>query len=166
MRTWVILPLLCAVLPAADPLMQPVTVCEIVKDPVAYEGKVVPLVGRFSFRSSGRFVSEEACEEGPAAAARAGVLPIAEDGKSAPQVPLILKIDAKAVAQKLEHIRRTTSLRKFRFGSPDYDRWALVYGQVERRDPPPPAAAPESGAAPPVRLLIRGDGAIIFLSEN
>ena len=164
--------LLCVMsVSAADAPMAPVTVCEFLKNPAAYEGKPVLLIGRYSFRSTGRFIGEEACGEQAAAGATPApaVLWLAADDKAAPKVPPVLQIDAKIVDRKLEEIRRRTSLGHFRFGSADYDRWAAVYGEVEKR--PEPAVTPVSAKsgepeAPPVRLLIRGDGAIVFLGDE
>jgi hypothetical protein len=164
MRTCAIL-LLQAMAVAADAPVRPVTVCEILKDIQAYEGKTVSVVGRYSFRQNGRFLSEEACEAKPNAEEkpRPAIFRLQDDGKSGPEVPHVLEVDRRMVREKLDDIRRNTSLRQFRFGSPDYDRWALIYGQVERR----PAADAAGNPAPdgsPALLLIRGEGAIVFLT--
>ena len=42
--------LVCPLIEAAEPALQPVTVCEVLQDLSAYDGKVVAVVGRFSFR--------------------------------------------------------------------------------------------------------------------
>jgi hypothetical protein len=167
MRTCAILLLLHAVAAAAGAPVRPLTVCEVLKNLDNYEGKPISVVGRFSFRENGRFLSEEVCGEKPAAGEnpRPAVFRLHDDGKSGPEVPRILEVDRRVVTQKLDEIRRTTSLRRFRFGSPDYDRWALIYGQVERR-PAGRAGKNADQEQLPAQLLIRGDGAIVFLMEE
>jgi hypothetical protein len=157
--------------PAADAPLEPVTVCELLKNPGAYEGKPILVMGRYSFRRTGRFLGEEACGEPLATGQKPApvVLGLADDANSAPKVPQLLQIDAKAVERKLERIKRATSLGRFRFGSADYDRWAAVYGQIEKIPQPavvPAAATVGEPASPPARLLIRGDGAIVFLGSE
>ena len=49
-----------------------------------------------------------------------------------------------------------TKLHTFRFGTSDYDRWAVVYGRVES----------DKAKTPAVRLVYRGDGVVLFLHEN
>jgi hypothetical protein len=53
---------------AADPPIPPVTVCEILADLPAHEGKDVAVLGRYSFRRDGRWIGEQSCE--PATAVR------------------------------------------------------------------------------------------------
>jgi hypothetical protein len=147
-RTALIVFFCAGLLAAAEKLPQPSTVCEIVKE--TGDGKVVLAVGRFSFRKEGSFLSQESCSGKPA------VLWLADDSKSAPRVPPVLELDGKAVDEKLGLIKQTTTLRRFRFGSPDYDQWAVVYGAVKK----------DEKQTPPLRLLIRGDGAIVFLTPE
>ena len=47
---------------AADPPIPPVTVCEILSDLAAHDGKDVAVLGRYSFRRDGRWLGEQACE--------------------------------------------------------------------------------------------------------
>ena len=47
---------------AADSPLAPVTVCEILKDLPIHEGKEVAVLGRYSFRQSGRWIAEQACD--------------------------------------------------------------------------------------------------------
>jgi hypothetical protein len=105
--------------------IQPVRVCTVLQDPDSYAGKIVAVVGRFSFRHEGRFLSEENCGN------NGSVLPVAFDQKLAPKTPEHLEIPAGVVTKLLKQIQQTTALAKFRFGTPDYDRWAVVYGRVE-----------------------------------
>ena len=52
---------------------------------------------------------------------------------------------------------KKTALGKFRFGTPEYDRWAVVYGRVVARKDDKKAAAD---------LVFRGDGVIVFLTTE
>jgi hypothetical protein len=67
-------------------------------------------------------------------------------------------MDATAVHHKIVEIARHTSLGKFRFGTPDYDRWAVIYGRVEPRK-----TEDKKGAA---NLVIRGNGVIVFVRAD
>jgi hypothetical protein len=132
---------------AADTPVVPVTVCEIMRDLVGNEGKDVAVLGRYSFRSSGTWVAEQACQPtipGPA------TLPLVED-KDAPKLPENYTLDAVALHRKLVDVQHRTSLGKFRFGTQDYDRWAVIYGRVEKR----------SGAP---ALMFRGTGVMVILT--
>jgi len=53
--------------------------------------------------------------------------------RTAAQAPGDFELDAVALSRKLALMQQHTSLGKFRFGTPDYDRWAVVYGRVETR---------------------------------
>ncbi len=159
---------------AAEAPLQPVTVCEVLHDLNDYNGKVVMVVGRFSFRKTGRSLNEETCESKPAKTESpdpAG-LSLAYDPKTAPKPASVFEIDAAVLRRKLKQVKAATSLREFRFGSSDYDRWAGVYGRVETR--PAPARGSErdeqarnnSGTSPvPAQLLYCGDGVIVFLDD-
>lgn len=59
--------------------------------------------------------------------------------------------------RKFDDLRKRTSLGKFRFGSSDYDRWAVVYGRVESRKG-------ESAKKAAADLVFRGDGVVLFLT--
>jgi hypothetical protein len=61
------------------------------------------------------------------------------------------------VNRKFADVRRRTSLGKFRFGTPDYDRWAVVYGRVVSRKG-------EAASQAPAELVFRGSGVIVFLT--
>ena len=98
----------------------PATVCEVLAHPDDYSGKPVVVVGRFSFREYGRFISEKGC-----------VLRVVLDGKNGPVPPDSFAVDNAAASRKLAAVRKTTPLATFRFGSSEYDRWAMIYGRVE-----------------------------------
>jgi len=100
--------------------LEPVTVCELFEHADTLAGKPVLVVGRYSFREYGRFLSEKDC-----------VLRVVLDAKNGPLPPDGFGVDAAAASRKLAIVRKTTTLGTFRFGSSDYDRWAIIYGRVE-----------------------------------
>ena len=141
---------------AADPPLTPVTVCEILADLPAYEGKPVAVLGRFSFRRDGRWIGEQACATGVTGPA---MLWLDEDGPGGPKPPEDTEIEAAALNTKFASMTKRTTLGKFRFGSTDYDRWAVVFGRVEARK----GEAAQKAAA---NLVFRGNGVITFLSTE
>jgi hypothetical protein len=136
--------LLCAFALAADPPLVPLTVCEVLHDLPSYEGKGVAVVARYSFRESGPGGTPP-------------LLWLVEDSGDGPKPPGDFELDAVALNRKLALMRQHTSLGKFRFGTPDYDRWAVVYGRVETRK----AEAAKQAAA---NLVFRGSGVVVFLA--
>jgi hypothetical protein len=66
-------------------------------------------------------------------------------------------LDGVTLQRKLALIQQHTSLGKFRFGTPDYDRWAVVYGRVEARKA-------EAARQAPANLVFRGSGVVVFLA--
>lgn len=156
---------------AADAVMEPVRVCEALLGPGAYDGRAVALLGRFSFRESGRFLSEETCgkELKTGGVVWPPAVRLAEDSKSAPRPDGGLQIDAAAMDRKLAAVRERTALRRYAFGSPEYDRWAIVYGRLEvnREFANPSGGAPEPGRPLlPGTLLYRGDGVVLFIHDR
>ena len=143
---------------AADNALSPLTVCEVFKDLAAEDGKVVAVLGRFSFRRDGRTINEEFCGSKPAPGEPAppNAIRLADDSKTGPKPPEVFALDAAAVSRKLKEIQEHTSLRVFRFGTPDYDRWAVVYGRIET----------DKSKAGSARLVYRGDGVVLFLHDN
>ena len=139
---------------AAEPELAPVGVCEILRELASWENKDVAVLGRYSYRPSGRWVSEQACEP---ATANPPELWIVEDDNEAPRPPARFEFDAAVVRRKLAEIARHTSLGTFRFGTPGYDRWAVVYGRIQARkgDDAHKASA---------NLVIRGSSVIVFLN--
>ena len=123
------------------------TVCEILRELPANDGKTIAVLGRYSFRSSGSWVGEQSCQP---ALDGAATLTLVED-KEAPKLPENYVLDAVALHKKLVEIQHRTSLGKFRFGTQDYDRWAVIYGKVEKR----------SGTS---ALLYRGSGVMLLLT--
>jgi hypothetical protein len=146
-----------AALPAtfADAPIIPLTVCEIVDGLPMYDGKPVAVLGRYSFRDKGRWLSEQSCASPPPADP---TLWLVEDTKDGPHPPGNFELDGSAVERKLAEVRKRTALARFRFGSSDYDRWALVYGRVETRKG-------DAAKLAPADLVFRGDGVVVFLNE-
>ena len=128
---------------AADPPVTPLSVCEVLRDLPAHAGKDVAVLGRYSSRSSGDWLGEQSCQP---AVEGAPTLLLEEDG-AAPRLPENFALNAKELHSKLVDMQRRTTLGKFRFGTPDYDRWAVIYGRLEKRT-----------------LRFRGSGLIMFLT--
>jgi hypothetical protein len=141
---------------AADPPIPPVTVCEIVADLPGHEGKDVAVLGRYSFRRDGRWIAEQSCDP---ASTVPPVLWLTEDAIAGPKPPANLEFDAAVLNKKFAGLVRHTSLGKFRFGNPEYDRWAVVYGRVVSRKG-------DAALKVPADLVFRGDGAIVFLTTE
>jgi hypothetical protein len=147
--------MLTAAVGATGPIV-PVTVCEVVADPAAYEGKDLAILGRYSFRKDGRWVGEQSCA---AASSTPPMLWLTEDANGGPKPPGDFELDAAALNRKFADIVKRTTLGKFRFGTPDYDRWAVVYGRVVLRKGNDAAKAPAD-------LVFRGSGVVIFLTTE
>ena len=141
---------LCA--PCANAPIVPVTVCEVLHDLSAAGRAPVAVMGRYSFRSDGRWLSEQACD-----GAAPPVLWLVEDGSAGPKPPADFELDGVVLGRKFSQMQMHTALGKFRFGSSDYDRWAVVYGQVQPR-------AGEAAKKAPADLVFRGDGVVVFLT--
>jgi hypothetical protein len=145
---------LCAFALAAEPPLVPVTVCEVLHDLASNEGKTVAVVGRYSYRENGRWMGEQACDAGSAVPP---LLWLMEDSNDGPKPSGSFELDAVALNRKLALIQQRTSLGKFRFGTPDYDRWAVIYGRVETRKA-------EAAKQAPANLVFRGSGVVVFLA--
>jgi hypothetical protein len=140
---------------AADAIA-PVTVCEILSDLPAHDGKEVAVLGRYSFRRDGRWIGEQTCAATPATPA---ILWLNEDSASGPKPPGNFELDAAVLNRKFADMLRHTALGKFRFGTPDYDRWAVVYGKIIVRKG-------DDARKAPADLVFRGSGVIIFLTTE
>jgi hypothetical protein len=153
---------------AAEAPLPVIRVCEILRDLSSYQGKTAAVVGRFSYREEGRFLSEKACEstKGEGHADSPAIL-VLYDSKSAPKPPDDLYFDRRLVYKELELIRRQTSLASFRFGSQDYDRWAVVYGRIERnKDAAPRSKSSGSEFEPiPARIICISGDVVVFLTD-
>ena len=138
-----------------EPPLVPLTACEVMHDLPALDGKPAAVLGRYSFRQTGRWIGEQECT--PAGADQPQIL-LVEDS-AAPRPPDSYELDAAAVDRKFADVRRHTTLGKFRFGSPEYDRWAVVYGRIESRKG-------EDAKKAPANLVFRGSGVVIFLTPQ
>ncbi len=160
----------CIRLGAAEAPLKPVRVCEVLQQLTEYNGKTMAVVGRFSFRESGRFLSEQTCDPPLSAdgVPWAHAMRILFDTADGPKPPADLAIDNSAVSAKLKLVRQSTPLGKFPFGSQEYDRWAIVYGRVETT---PEFAAHKPGKAgafepAPARMVCRGAALVIFITTD
>lgn len=151
MAVWIVL--LAVAAPCAEEPIIPYTVCEIVGDLAKFQANPVAALGRYSFREDGRWLGEQAC----GGSADPAQLRLNEDGKDGPKAPGTFEIDAVTLNRKFTDLRKHTALGKFRFGSPDYDRWAVVYGRVETRKG-------EDAKKAAADLVFRGDGVVVFLT--
>lgn len=147
--------LLAGAAQAADPIT-PVTVCEILADLPAHEGKEIAVLGRYSFRKDGRWIGEQSCSANNVAPP---MLWLVEDVVAGPKIPEAFELDAATLNRKFAQILKTTTLGKFRFGTPDYDRWAVVFGRVSSRKGNDAAKAPAD-------LIFRGSGVVMFLTTE
>ena len=133
----------------------PLTVCEIVRVLPAQDGKIVAAIGRYSFRSDGRSLGEQACDT-PGAAP---TLWLVEDLKEGPRPPEPLNLDKAALKKKFTEVQRRSALGKFHFGTSDYDRWAVVFGRIERR-------AGDDVKKAPANLVYRGSTLIFVITSS
>lgn len=142
-----------AALLAADRGIVPISVCEAVRDLPAHEGQTVAVVGRYCYRTSAHWLDQQGCQ--PATTVPAAMW-VVENLETAPKAPEVFEFDAVELDKRLLEVQQHTPLGRFRFGSTDYDRWAVVYGRVESHKGEDPA---KFGAS----LVIRGNRMIIFL---
>jgi hypothetical protein len=93
------------------------------------------------------------------------MLEVVFDPKTAPKPEGPLSVPAAPVYRKLALVKASTQLAKARFGSPDYDRWAFIYGRLE--ESPPPATLNNDGPKTPrrARLVTAGDVLVVFVAE-
>ncbi len=145
--------LLAGAAPCADAPLVPYSVCEILAGLTHFQDNPVAALGRYSFRSDGRWLSEQTCGDSNIPP----VLWLTEDGKAGPKAPNSFEIDGAALNRKFAELQKHTALGKFRFGSPDYDRWAVIYGRVEARKG-------DAAKKAPAELIFRGDGVIVYLN--
>src|SRR5262249_51149015 len=76
-----------------------------------------------------------------------------------PKPPGNFELDAAVLNRKFIDLIRHTALGKFRFGTQDYDRWAVVYGRIVIRKG-------EEAKKAPAELVFRGSGVVIFLTTE
>ena len=141
----------CAI--AADETIVPVAACDVLRDVTALDGKTVAVFGRYSYRVNNRWIGEEACPELQGVAPH---LTLVEDLQDGPRPPGNFALDNVALHREWVEMSKHTTLGKFRFGTPDYDRWAVIYGRVQKSS--------EDAKKPAANLIIRGSGVIVFLN--
>lgn len=136
---------------AADPAPQPdvVTVCQLLAAPDQYDHKNVFVLGRVSKRENGRSIGQDSCD-GMAAGPKS--LTVHFDRQAGPLPPDQFALNTALAKVKFHDVAEHTTLQEFRFGSGDYDRWAIVFGRVSFAD-----SSPKVGS-----VLCRGE-AMIFL---
>lgn len=139
------------VLPAAEPPLDPVPVCQAAVNWKEYDGKAVAVLGRYSYRESGpqrgRWLDQDACGD----PGGREVIRLMLDAGAGPKPADQITMDERALDSRLTAVKEHTKLGKFRFGSADYDRWAVVFGRFRHTG--------EHEA----ELVYRGDGAVFFL---
>jgi hypothetical protein len=136
--------------------MTPITVCELLANPVAYDGKNVALLGRLDdSHFDGRWLSEDNC--GSRLITDQHVWPnrVWIGGAESAPTPStgILVVDPDALDRKLESVRRTTALKMEEvtfYGNNGLgtrlmkQNWAMIFGRIEARE----QLRPPSGAFP------------------
>jgi hypothetical protein len=103
-------------------------------------------------------------QSAPPSAALGPELWMVEDPKDGPRPPEHLNLDSAALKSKFGVVQRRSTLVNFRFGTSDYDRWAVVYGRVERRTLDAPH--PDSAHKPASNLVFRGSSVIIVITPG
>jgi hypothetical protein len=121
-----------------------------------FDGKTVIVVGRSAFTDEGSWLSEE-CEQQIVAGGRE-FRPLISTSYSVsrvappPQKPKGFAWDERVLQQKLEQLKRTTSLRVYK--ELNYtDQWRAVFGRLETQPP----GFGHLGAAP-AQLISPADG--------
>jgi hypothetical protein len=150
---------------AQPQVIVPVRVTEALQQLEKLSGKMVAIIGRFSFRESGRYLSEHPCENGQEG--QEGVMRVTLDTASRSASITRIEFDGAAVRRELATVKRCNPLKKIRYGSPEYERWAMVYGRLEQPrksnepGPPPDKEFPHIAAS----VVCGGEAAIIFLVD-
>jgi hypothetical protein len=143
--------------------LKPITVCEVIENLKEYDGHAVAVLGRFSFRTDGRWISEDECytAAGSEHQTQPATLWLSYAPQTAPRITGGYQLDGALIAEKLQLIKKHTSLKQFRFGTPDYDRWAVVYGEIRVDNKPVSRARRDA----PAELFFAGDGYVMFLRD-
>ncbi len=140
----------------AEVKVRTATVCEVLSNPKSFDGLEIAIVGRYSSRETGRLLGEDDCSY----AGRPAVTPVKPavvalrlDRAGAPHLAAAFSVEAPSLDAKIRLVHAHTQLGEFPFGTPDYDRWAVVYGRFETQPSRPGLAI----------LRYAGDGYVIFL---
>jgi hypothetical protein len=142
----------------------PVTVCELLANRSAYDGKEVALLGRFlNSHFDGFWLSEDHCDSKITSGEYSWPNEVwISYSVSAPTPPSgLLVLDPEALAGKLALVRRTTALRMVEetlfhndgtvTDEPVRENWAVIFGRIETRQD----LRPRRGA-----LAVRGNSQI------
>ena len=106
---------------------QPVTVCDVLNDLKAYNGKSVAVLGRWSGTVEGEWLSQDCSHP-----LRTGnytwhsTLSLEWNAQASTRFE-VTGLDQSAVAKALESVKKTTKLRAG-------DRWALVFGRLNTQE--------------------------------
>src|SRR5262245_34117444 len=155
LRVLVVFGILPVVFIAAERVV-PITACEVLSDLRAPDGKEVEVWGVYFLRKVRRWIGAQSCDPSSSVPP---MLWLPEDSSPAPKPPGNFELDAATLNRKFAAMLKLTSLGKFRFGTSDYDRWAVVYGRV----------VPHKGEdtkKTPADLVFRGSGVVIFLTTE
>lgn len=146
-------------------LVIPVRVSEAVRELDKLSGKMVAIIGRFSFRETGRYLSERPCEGGQGGDERVIRVTFETAARSASITRV--EFDGGAVRRELATVKRCNTLKKIRYGSTEYERWAMVYGRLEQPRKSEEAAPPPDKEFPNVAASVfcGGDAAIVSLVD-
>jgi len=159
--------------------VSPITVCELLADPMAYDGKDVALLGRADdSHFDGSWLSEDNCSSKLITEGHVWPNRVAAGGEpSGPTPPLgLLVLDPNALDQKLESVRRTTSLKmeevpyhgKDGFGMRLVKQhWAVIFGRIEaRKQLRPPRPPPDRDWGSGFGQMNAAPAHIIYTLEN
>jgi hypothetical protein len=145
----------CTLALSADAPVAPFTPCEILRDLPAHEGKDIAVLGRYSYREKGRWIDEQSCTPPTPVPP---ILLLVEDANDGPKPPANFQLDGPLLEKKWTDVQRRTELGKFRFGTPDYDRWAVIWGRIQSRKG-------EDAKKAAANLIYRGSGVIFNLTR-
>ena len=121
--------MVCLSLQSSSSLASPLTVCEVLQDLKASQGKSIAVLGRWSGSPEGEGESLSEVDCARPVKTKGFTWPNALSLEWDPHSPLELDVSAmnqEAVAAKLQAVKRTTKLRAG-------ERWAVVYGRLETR---------------------------------
>jgi len=135
--------------------LTPITVCELLANRSAYNGKAVALLGKFlNSHFDGTWLSEDNCDSKITTAGYTWPNQVFIGGSESDPTPPngLLVLDPDALSKKLDLVRRTTTLRMveetlYRKGGGVthelvQENWAVIFGRIEtRQDLRPPRRA-------------------------
>jgi hypothetical protein len=133
--------------------LKPITVCELLEDPMGFRDKPVAVLGRLDTTNAGKSLTERDCQAGSGVGS--SVVRIIESGGPRPPQGR-LYTNQKAVRAKLSILKATTKIDRISsLPIKEFQSWAVVYGRVEY----------DRDSAVPITLVSSGDG-IDFISDK